>query len=255
MKSALFALALTILTAPVLWAQDVVVMGEIHDNPFHHAEQAARVTALDPAAIVFEMLTEDQAAAVTPLLRDDAAALEAALGWTASGWPDFAMYYPIFAASAARIYGAAVPRENARRAMEAGIAGAFPGDAPLYGLDRPLPADEQAMREALQMAAHCDALPPEMLPPMVEVQRLRDAMLARAVMQAMADTGGPVAVITGNGHARRDWGVPSYLSRLDPALKVHVLGQTEDGAALDGGFDEVLSHPAIDRPDPCAAFR
>jgi uncharacterized iron-regulated protein len=90
---------------------------------------------------------------------------------------------------------------------------------------------------------------------MVAVQRLRDAVLARAVVQAMAETGGPVAVITGNGHARRDWGVPAYLSRVAPEWEVFVLGQTEAGAPLAGGFDAVLSAPAVDRPDPCAAFR
>ncbi len=90
---------------------------------------------------------------------------------------------------------------------------------------------------------------------MVAVQRLRDAVLARAVVVAMAGTGGPVAVITGNGHARHDWGVPAFLARVAPDLEVFVLGQTEDGAPLQGGFDEVRSAPAVARPDPCAAFR
>jgi uncharacterized iron-regulated protein len=139
--------------------------------------------------------------------------------------------------------------------FDGGLAESFGDGAATYGLTEPLPETEQAAREALQMAAHCDALPEEMLPGMVAVQRLRDAVLARAVVQAMEETGGPVAVITGNGHARRDRGVPSYLGRVAPDLEVFVLGQTEDGAPLQGGFDEVVSTPAVDRPDPCAAFR
>jgi len=107
----------------------------------------------------------------------------------------------------------------------------------------------------VQRAAHCDALPEEILPGMVAVQRLRDAVLARAVVQAVEATGGPVAMITGNGHARIDWGVPSYLARVAPDLEVWTLGQTEEAQALDGGFDEVVSAPAVDRPDPCAAFQ
>jgi uncharacterized iron-regulated protein len=105
------------------------------------------------------------------------------------------------------------------------------------------------------MQAHCDALPEDMLPGMVGVQRLRDAVLARAVVRAMDDTGGPVAVITGNGHARRDWGMPAILALAAPDLDIWVLGQTEADQPLEGDFDIVKSAPAPDRPDPCAVFQ
>ncbi|MFU8833949.1 ChaN family lipoprotein [Roseovarius autotrophicus] len=249
------ALALCLTALPAL-AHDVVILGEVHDNPAHHAEQAARVSALQPRALVFEMLMPEQAALVTPDLIADADAMEKALGWAESGWPDFAMYHPIFAAAPeAAIYGAQIPREAVRAVLEDGPAETFGEGAAAYGLTDPLPPEKQAAREALQLAAHCDALPKGMLPGMVAVQRLRDAALARATVAAMAETGGPVAVITGNGHARRDWGVPAYLAHVAPDLDVFVLGQTEDGAPLQGGFDEVLSAPAAERPDPCAAFR
>lgn len=249
------ALAFCLIALPAT-AQDIVILGEVHDNPAHHAEQAARVAALKPRALVFEMLTPDQAARVTPDLIADPEAMAEALDWAESGWPDFAMYHPIFAAAPeAAIFGALVPREAARAVIEGGLAESFGDGAGAYGLSEPLPEAEQAAREALQLAAHCDALPEKMLPGMVAVQRLRDAVLARAVIRAMEETGGPVAVITGNGHARRDWGVPSYLARVAPDLEVFVLGQTEDGAPLQGGFDEVVSAPAVARPDPCAAFR
>ncbi|MET4102101.1 putative iron-regulated protein [Roseovarius sp. MBR-78] len=237
-------------------AQDVWILGEVHDNPAHHAMQADRVMAIAPRALVFEMLSEAQADRVSPALIADRQAMAEALDWAASGWPDFSMYHPIFvAAPEAAVYGAQVPREETRAVFDGGLAESFGDGAATYGLTEPLPETEQAAREALQMAAHCDALPEEMLPGMVAVQRLRDAVLARAVVQAMEETGGPVAVITGNGHARRDRGVPSYLGRVAPDLEVFVLGQTEDGAPLQGGFDEVVSTPAVDRPDPCAAFR
>ncbi|WP_417524304.1 ChaN family lipoprotein [Marinovum sp.] len=232
------------------------VLGEVHDNPAHHAEQARRVAEIAPEALVFEMLTEDQAARVTPELRDDAEVLETALGWAESGWPDFAMYYPIFAAAPqARIYGAAVPREAAQAAMRDGHEVAFGPDAGRYGLTEALSAEEQAQREALQQVAHCDALPEEMLPMMVSVQRLRDAALARAVVQALDQTGGPVAVITGNGHARRDWGLPKVLERVAPEARVFVLMQGEGDVVPEGGHDEVVFAPPVERDDPCATFR
>ena len=238
-------------------AADVVILGEVHDNAAHHDTQARIVGALEPAAVVWEMLTTEQASRVPA----DAAGMEAsslseALEWQASGWPDFTMYAPIFtAAGAARHYGAAVPRAAIREFLESDPIAVFGADADRWGLRDVLPADQLDARVALQWEAHCRALPEETLHPMVDIQRVRDAALARAAVAALEETGGPVIVITGNGHARRDWGVPSYLSRVAPETKVFALGQTEDDAPLDGGYDAVLSAPAQPRGDPCEAFR
>ena len=233
---------------------DVVFLGEVHDNPAHHIAQAAEIERMQPAAVVFEMLTDEQAARVSPQLLSDREALQAKLEWDASGWPDFAIYYPIFAAlGEARVYGAAVSRQEAREAS-ADVIGAFGPDAPRFGLDRPLPEDQQTAREAAQMSAHCDALPSEMLPMMVAIQRLRDARLAQVALQALGETGGPVAVVTGNGHARKDWGAPALLSLAAPDVTVWALGQGEGDDPPLGEFDALRSAPAPEREDPCAAF-
>ena len=234
---------------------DVILLGEVHDNPQHHANQQAFVAALHPRAIVWEMLTPDQAATVTEALIADRAALEQVLDWAASKWPAFDMYYPIFAAApGAKTFGGHVPRAEARAAFSKGVSTVFGAEAALYGLDAALLEDEQSMRESGQMTAHCDALPEDLLPQMVAIQRLRDATLARAVVAAVAETGGPVVVITGSGHVRKDWGVPSYLARVAPDISVFSLGQSEAGQSV-GDFDLVLDSPAVEREDPCAAFK
>jgi uncharacterized iron-regulated protein len=233
---------------------DVVILGELHDNPTHHAHQARAVATLAPKALVFEMLTPE-AAQKMPNTLPDAATLGQIFSWEAAGWPDFSMYYPIFAAAPqARVYGAEVPRTEARRAMKEGPIAVFGPEAAAYGLTDPLPPDDQSAREAEQAKAHCDALPPDLLPAMVDVQRLRDAALARAVVQAMADTGGPVAVITGNGHARRDQGLAQPLARVAPDLSVLAIAQFEEKAPAAPPFDLWLLTPTIPRDDPCAAF-
>ena len=106
----LFAAALALgLTSVAALAQDVLILGEVHDNPAHHEAQADMVAAFAPRALVFEMLTPEQADAVTQDNRRDRAALAEALDWEASGWPDFGYYHPIFtAAPEARIFGAQV---------------------------------------------------------------------------------------------------------------------------------------------------
>lgn len=257
-----FLIALTLLAAPAsaqttltaddlsrLKAADVVILGEVHDNPTHHDMQAQIVQAVAPAALVIEMLGQEDASA---LAADPAAFADR---WAKTGWPDFQMYLPVFEAHDGPIFGAAVSRDVARATYADGVAAHFQGDAVGYGLTDALPEDQQARRTELQFRAHCETMPREMMGGMIEVQRLRDATLAVGVVQAMADTGGPVAVITGNGHARKDWGVPSYLARVAPELRVISVGQGEDGVPPEGGFDIVLDAPAPDRPDPCAQFK
>ncbi len=233
-----------------------MILGEVHDNPGHHARQAEVLVGLDPSALVFEMISAEQAALVTPDLAGDAEALAAALDWGNSGWPDFSYYAPLFAFGAeAPVYGAAIDRAAAQEAFAAGAAAVFAGDAARFGLTQHLPEDEQAEREAEQMAAHCDALPPEILPGFVEAQRLRDAALAEAALAALAAHGPPVAIITGNGHARRDWGVPALLARAAPDVTVFTLGQFEDAPEGEVPFDLWALSDPVDRPDPCLAFR
>ncbi|MEC7965859.1 MAG: ChaN family lipoprotein, partial [Pseudomonadota bacterium] len=98
-------------------AADIALLGEVHDNPDHHLEQARIVTAMQPAALVFEMLTPAQVTAAEGVDRQDLAALAGALGWADSGWPDFQIYAPVFAAAPmAQLYGAGLPRAQARAA-------------------------------------------------------------------------------------------------------------------------------------------
>ncbi len=253
-KPLLFALTLAAVsvlpgTAPagpvedLLRWRDVVILGEVHDNPAHHETQARLARAVAPKALVFEMLSPDQAGRITDDLRADREALAETLDWENSGWPDFAMYYQIMqAAPGAAIYGAGVPRDAARAAFEAGIVESFGADAASYGLDRPLPDDQLEARLDLQREAHCDALPEEMLPVMVDAQRLRDMTLADAALRALRDTGGPVAVITGNGHARADWGVPALLANAGSGVAVFALGQSEAGQGVNGTFSLTLAH-------------
>lgn len=238
---------------------DIVLIGEVHDNPVHHAAQAELIRGLAPSSVVFEMLDAGQAEVANAARPGaDMTELGEALGWEDSGWPAFELYAPVFAAALeaeARIYGAALPRETVRAAFESGPAEVFGPDAERFGLTTPLPGDEQATREAEQMSAHCDALPEDMLPGMVGAQRLRDAAFARVTLVALEETGGPVAVVTGNGHARTDWGMPVPLSRAAPELRVLSVGQLEAEPDAPPPFDVWLVTAAPERGDPCAAFQ
>ena len=138
--------------------------------------------------------------------------------------------------------------------MLEGAAGVFGPDADVYGLDQPLEPEEQAAREAEQAGAHCDMLPPEMLPGMVEAQRFRDAGLAHAAIWARTMTeGGQVVVIAGSGHADKERGAPALIALAEPEARVVSLGQFEGGPPHAEGFDAILHAPAPRRGDPCAS--
>lgn len=245
----------TLADLPATPPAEIVILGEIHDNPVHHLTQADLVARWKPAAIVFEMLAPSQANAVGGADRTDAAAMEAALQWNGTGWPDYALYHPVFAASGtAKLYGAALERSDVRRAVTEGAATVFGADAARFGLENPLSAAEQTAREADQMAAHCNALPPEMLAGMVAAQRLRDAAFARTALTALQDTGGPVVVITGSGHADTQRGIPAALVIAAPDVTVFSLGQIEGDPGDTAPFDRWIMTPPTPRDDPCATF-
>jgi len=243
---------------------DIVFLGEVHDNPDHHVTQARIVAALQPDALVFEMIEAGQALAITPAVRSDPAELEALLEWEESGWPDFAMYFPILAAVPdAAIFGAGVPAEEVRRSVEDGAAAVFGDAAELFGLDRPLEAEQLALRLQLQQDAHCGAMPEALLPGMVEAQRLRDAALAEATVAALEnarldDDRPQVVIITGNGHAREDWGAPALLRTYfgqGRDIDIRTLGQFEAVVPDGAPFTRVVAADPADRPDPCDSFR
>jgi uncharacterized iron-regulated protein len=216
-----------------------VLLGESHENADHHRLQAQVIRALgaDGAgpAVAFEMLRRDQQAALDEALAGPAPtpdAVRAATGWDQSGWPDFALYTPVFeAALAARLplVAADLPREE-----QALVASNDPLPALLrarLGLDEPLPQNVQLALERDLLAAHCDRLPASELPRMVRVQRARDAALAQALLDAPGADGaeeedapaageargaGRAVLIAGAEHVRLDRGVPRALESLAP---------------------------------------
>jgi len=267
-----------------------ILLGEKHDNPDHHQIQAALLRSVLAGgrhpAVIFEMLTADEAPAIQRQLAAaprDADGLAAA--WKRSGWPDFNDYRPIVQAAldaGVPIVAGNLPNATIR-AVARGDRGAVPIELAARYLDRPLPPAAQARLTAEIRDAHCGRLPEGMVPSMVLAQQARDAKLADTLIREDHDHRGPATgtldnpgdggvLIAGVGHVRRDHGVPIYLERGSSAtripsgpptlvvapLEVHA-GRTkpEDYATdFDGTlpFDFVWFTPRMDDRDPCARF-
>ncbi|MEP3920802.1 ChaN family lipoprotein [Ascidiaceihabitans sp.] len=231
---------------------NVLIIGELHDNRDHHQRQQAAIRDLTPKAVVFEMLTPSEGEALRDVAKNEIAMKAATTGFH---WSNIADYAGVLANSDV-IIGAAVERDAIMQSFSEGAAAVFGPDAVTYGLTSQLNEAELKTRMTLQFKAHCDAMPMDMMGGMVEAQRLKDAVFARVVAKALETHGSPVVLITGNGHARMDWGVPVYLEKADPKLRVHSIGQGEDDSAPQGVFSQVVFSPqAVRDADPCAAFQ
>lgn len=247
-----------------------VLLGELHDNADHHRRRAAALTALiqrEPATtVVFEQFartrdeaveTARRAALPTPLdARVDAVIDAAQLDRKSWQWP---LHRPIFEAVIATgvpLRGGNLERDQIRRVVREGDA-AWPADLLKLRDLTPWRDDQQAVLRQDIETGHCGAMPAAMLPGMVQAQRARDAALAQAMLSAKAAGARQVVLIAGNGHVRRDVGVPAYLvaSGVAPA-DIEAVGYLEDASDVRPGlYDRVERSPAPDRGDPCAAFK
>jgi uncharacterized iron-regulated protein/Cu/Ag efflux protein CusF len=240
----------------------VIGIGESHDHPAHHEAQARIVEALVNAgvllALAFEMLTQDQQAAVDAALAENLPAeqLDARLAWTSRGWPDFAMYFPLFElARRHRLPVIAADLEPASvRAVSRRGLGAVSDDG-REGLRSRLPVNtdrEDALRRELK-DAHCGFLPAAAQGTMAEAWHARNVTIARRTLEAV-DRSRSVVLITGRGHLAPD-AVPGQLAELKPGTRSFVVDLVEEGATALPNADVVWTTTRMVRPDKCEELR
>jgi uncharacterized iron-regulated protein len=249
---------------------DFVLIGESHDNRDHHRLQAWIVSALERdvrrrRAVAFEMISADRQLDVVEHLDahpGDAAGLGPAVDWPASGWPDWALYEPIARAAlanGAEIVAADLDAQQRRAVFEQGAQALRTSFVRRTGLDQDFSATLTSDLRTELREAHCGQAPPEVLGGMYHVQRARDATLADRLAATSGRAGG--ILIAGNGHVRKDRGVPWYLARLKPAARTLSIGLVEvrddvRGPPPDLPYDYVWFTPRVDDgEDPCAAHK
>lgn len=242
-----------------------VLLGEVHDNPHHHQLRAQWLKALladgRPTLIVFEQMDATRNAELRDARKSspgDAAAITRAGGLDAKAWR-WPLHKPIVEAAlsgGAGIAGGNLPRETISGVVRQGTVP--PELKPM--LDAPgWSAALQKAAEADIVQGHCGALPASQVAPMALAQRVRDASLARAMLAAAPAE--RVVLIAGNGHVRRDRGVPLYLRSAGiPASAILTVGLIEVDGEGDGGtsfglYDRLQATPREPRPDPCEVFK
>lgn len=255
-----------------------VLLGEKHDNGDHHRLQAWLLERLIASgrrpAVAFEMFTTDQEPALTAHLAahpGDGEGIAKAVGWAASGWPDWDLYRPIAQAAlddGLPLVAASLPRQTLRAVVRQGISGLGSETAARLGHDPDLPAAQAAALRQEIIEAHCNQLPEAMIDPMVTVTTVKDVTMADTLVQgARAEGLDSALLIAGNGHTRADRGVPWYLGHRAPSATTVTIGLLEvapgesDPAAYATQFgaetlpfDFVWFTPRVDDQDPCAVY-
>ena len=220
-------------------AAELLIFGEVHDQPDQQRQVAEEVQRLAKAgrlhAVVLEMAEAPHATTALPRDATDAQ-VQQALQWRAWPWEPYAAVVMNAVRAGVPVLGGNLPRERMRAAM---------GDA---GLDDALPP---ALRELFAQEVrdgHCGLLPEAQVPGMVRIQVARDRSMAATAAQAVrtAEPRQTVLLLAGAQHASRDRGIPLHLAAGDPAPPVHVVlfSPLSDRLAADERRDARLTPQA-----------
>ena len=250
------------------------LLGEVHDNPDHHAIQAELLNAIGAGGVkpvvAFEQFDGEYDAALQrrqlagKISADDVAE---AVKFNRQGW-EWKFYRPLVEIAiryAMPIRAANLSRGAAGQIAKQGLAALAPGRVTALQLETTWSTEKEQVLRDIIIEGHCHALPGTMVPAMVAAQRARDATLAAALLNA--GSAGAV-LIAGNGHVRRDFAVPVYLQAATPGETVCAVGILEVAEELSEPhsyiksripgvpqFDFAWFTPRWDRLDPCTAFK
>ncbi len=240
------------LTAQLISA-DYILLGELHDNPYHHEARSRLIVAIASKkyTAVVEYLPTG------PLVQFSGSTLPSLeqAGFSPKAWP-WKLYQPLFEAirlSNWPLYGSNLDRSISKTIFSGGpIPAAMESDYHKSALA----SDAKRSLDNDLIEGHCGKLPAQYLEPMFRVQRLTDISMAQVMMRHS-----PAILFAGNGHVRNDYGVPQVLRSLEPSKKRVSVGFVEEDQRNSKGltelaklYDFVWITPSIDRADPCATL-
>jgi len=238
----------------------VVLLGEVHDN---HELLRLRLAVLERAfaggwrpAIVMEQFDRERQGDIERARRERPNDAQHVIDLASSprggwDWDDYRPYVALALANGVPLVAGNVSATDTARIVRGGYGAVFDAaTVAALGLERTIDAASEAAQEREIDVGHCHALPPEVWPRMARAQYARDAFMAKALREHAAHG---VVLLAGNGHARRDLGVPRWLA-LAPA-RVFAVGFLEtDSSTPASAFDAVVRAPPAARDDPCKRF-
>lgn len=240
---------------------DIVLLGEIHDNPRHHVLRGQLLSdaTMSKRRLIAEQLNAGEKAGDKP---DLLSSLEQA-GFDAKGW-QWPLHEPVFSSASKAglaVYGGNITAAQTREIFSS-KGSQFPERFGALLQKAVLGEDALKLLRREIDEGHCGAMPASMFDGMLAVQRARDASMAAELLKHL-----PAVLIAGNGHVWKHLGVPQIIRANRPELHtVSVLfleyaAFTHDAERIKwlqsfkGIADFVWVTPAQVRPDPCLSLR
>jgi uncharacterized iron-regulated protein len=244
----------------------IVLLGEVHDNAVQHRLRLDLLRRAFAAgwrpAIVMEQFDIERQADIDRARREqprdaqhliDQATTRAARSGEGWNWVFYRPYVALALEYDVPLLAGNLANADTRRIVRSGLAASFDAERlAALGLDRPIETGLQQAQEREIDSGHCGALPATLWPRMAQAQFARDAVMAD-LLRRHAQRG--AVLLAGNGHVRRDLGVPHWLGVEAPRLFTVGLLERDDTNTPPGAFDATLRTEVAARTDPCAEFK
>ena len=236
---------------------DIILLGEIHDNFFQHRVRADLISKIQSKdfAIVSEHLVFGSEITYSGSLLEDLETV--GFNKKAWSWPTHEVLYKKFEELSLPVFGGNLSEKDINN-IYAGRG--FSQSDTLIPIVKRSVLDSQSKDKLLNdlVLGHCGVVEEGLLSFMYKVQRHRDASIAY-----IASKVAPAIVIAGNGHVRRDYGVPQILKKMNPNsdiisiafLEIDKLSKMTDSLIKklfkDADTDYIWLTESVSRVDPC----
>lgn len=234
----------------------LLLLGEVHDNPDGHKMRYQYLEKLVQQGwrpvIAMEQFDLEQNGDLQKAMQqcDTAACVIQKTGKNAWQWP---LYQPVIQLALTYhlpVVAANLSRKNAFLTVKEGLKSVLPDSIiQQYQLPQSISASLRQAQEDEIKASHCGMAPNDMIHGLAEAQIARDILMTNTLLTYGVNK--DVVLLAGNGHVRKDIGVPYWLREQHQTNIRSVEFIENDNHVTDNSYDQRIIIPTHERPDMC----